>query len=225
MRRGRARELQTAPEAAPLPLTRATLIRPRPFADEAEADRWLSAVGSDRDLWGRLASEATGELNRLLHAHRTAVGDPHIPDVDPGRAVAVRFGFGTGDEVADGRWRAARELSAPERARLVRRDYEALRPQERVAAVLGGRERIGPHEELIVRARGDFDAGRLGEAALGLNAALRALAARGGDLGAAGAAATAAEHAVLGGDDPDRDALAGALRAAEAAIRRRARDD
>lgn len=210
------------PEAAPLPLTRATLIRPRPFADEAEADRWLSAVGSDRDLWGRLASEATGELNRLLHAHRTAVGDPHVADVDPGRAVAVRFGYGTGDEVADGRWRAASELSEPERRRLIRRDYEALRPQERVAAVLGGRERIGPHEELIVRARGDFDAGRLGEAALGLNAALRALAAAGGDVGAAATAAAEADGAVLAGRDPDRTALGEALRVAEAAIRKRA---
>jgi len=210
------------PEAAPLPLTRATLIRPRPFMDEDEADRWLSAVGSDHDLWGRLASEATGELNRLLHAHRTAVGDPHVADVDPGRAVAVRFGYGTGDEVADGRWRAASELSEPERRRLIRRDYEALRPQERVAAVLGGRERIGPHEELIVRARGDFDAGRLGEAALGLNAALRALAAAGGDVGAAATAASEADGAVLAGRDPDRTALGEALRVAEAAIRKRA---
>jgi len=224
LRRGKPKPLEAAPDAAPLPLTRATLIRPRPFADEGEAERWLAAVGSDRDLWGLLAREAATRLNQLLHAHRTAAGDPYLPDIDPGRAVAIRFGFGTGDEVADGRWRSASELAEPDRLRLSRRDYDALRPQERVAAVLGGRERVGPHEELIVRARGDFDAGRLAEAALGLNAALRALLAAGGEAGEAAAAAAEAERAVLAGRDPDRDALTEALRSAETVIRRRALD-
>ena len=91
-------------------MTRVTLVRPRPFADDASADAWLEEVCSDRDLWVRLAREAAAQLNRLIHAHRTAAGDPFIADVDPGRAVAVRFGFGTGDDVADGRWRRANEL-------------------------------------------------------------------------------------------------------------------
>ena len=123
----------------------------------------------------RLAREAAAQLNRLIHAHRTAAGDPFIADVDPGRAVAVRFGFGTGDEVADGRWRRANELPDIERRKLIERDYEALRPQERIAAVLGGRESVGAHEDLIVRARGDLDAGRVAAAALGLNAGARGL--------------------------------------------------
>jgi hypothetical protein len=222
LRRGKAVALEGEPGATPLPLTRATLIRPRPFTTEEAAEDWLRTVRGDRDLWARLAREAATQLNRLLHAHRTAAGDPYVADVDPGRAVAVRFGYGTGDEVADGRWRAAGELSESDRRRLIRRDYEALRPQERVAAVLGGRERVGAHEDLIVRARGDYDAGRLDAAALGLNAALRSLAASGADVGPAAAAAAAADEAVLTGREPDREALDEALRSAEATIRRRA---
>ncbi len=224
LRRGKAQPLAASADATPLPLTRASLIRPRPFADEEAAERWLAEVCADRGLWSSLARETAEQLNRLLHAHRTAAGDPHVADVDPGRAAAVRFGYGSGDEVADGRWRAASEIADPERQKLIRRDYEALRPQERVAAVLAGRETIGPHEDLIVRARGDFDAGRLDAAALGLNAGLRSLAAGGAEVGAAAADAAAAERAVLSGAEPDRAGLEAALRAAEAAIRRRARD-
>jgi hypothetical protein len=222
LRRGKAQPLAETPGAAPLPLTRATLIRPRPFGDEAAAERWLAEVCGDRELWSTLAREAATELNRLLHAHRTAAGDPYVADVDAARAVAVRFGYGTGDEVADGRWRAANELGEPERRKLVQRDYEALRPQERVAAVLAGREVVGPHEDLIVRARGDLDAGRIDAAALGLDAALRAMAAGGSGLSAAAEVATAAQRTVLDGGTPDRSSLEAALREAETAIRKRA---
>jgi hypothetical protein len=224
LRRGRARPVAGPPEATPLPLTRATLIRPRPFADDGAAADWLRRIGSDRELRTSLAREAAAQLNRLLHAHRTAAGDPYVADVDPARAAAVRFGYGSGEEVADGRWHAATELADAERRKLLRRDYESLRPQERVAAVLGGREAVGPHEELIVRARGDLDAGRLATAALGLAAAMRALRTTGADLGDAATAAAGAEDAVLAGREPDRAKLESALRTAEAAIRRRAAD-
>lgn len=224
LRRGRAQPLADPPEATPLPLTRVTLIRPRPFADDDAAADWLRRIGSDRELRTSLAREAAAQLNRLLHAHRTAAGDPYLADVDPARAEALRFGYGTGDEVADGRWHAASELADAERRKLVRRDYELLRPQERVAAVLGGREAVGPHEELIVRARGDLDAGRLATAALGLAAAMRALRATGAGPDDAASAAADVEDAVLAGREPDRDALAAAIRAAEATIRTRARD-
>ena len=214
-------------EAAPtpLPLTRVTLVRPRPFADESAADAWLEEVCADRDIWKRLAREAAEQLNRLIHAHRTAAGDPFIADVDPGRAVAVRFGFGTGDEVADGRWRRANELSDTEARKLIGRDYEALRPQERIAAVLGGRESVEPYEDLIVRARGDLDAGRLSSAALGLSVGLEAMIAANPSeegLAEAAQAASLARRRVIAGELPERETLDGALRAGEAVMRRRA---
>jgi len=207
------------------------VIRPRPLADEAAAAEWLERISGDRELWTALAIEAAHCLNRALHAHRTAAGDPYVADVDPARAAAIRFGYGTGDDVADGYWRDARELPADERRRLVQRDVEALRPQERIAAVLGGRESVGAHEELILRARGDLDAGRLPTAALGLHSGLEAMAELGvmpgeGELaerlGEAREIATEARRRVLVGDAVDPARLERALRAAEATVRQRA---
>jgi len=233
IRRGRARALEADPSPTPLPLTRATFIRASPFDDERAATAWLDSVCADRDLWGPLAAEATLQVNRALHVHRTATGDPYLADVDPARAVAVRFGFGSGDEVADGRWQAARELTERDRLKLPGRDLEALRPQERIAAVLAGREQVGPHEELIVRARGDLDAGRAGTAALGLHAGLEAMtrvegAQWGGDLDArlaeAAEVARSARQRALEGGEIDAAALERALATAETAMRRRALD-
>ena len=233
LRRGRAKALEADPSPTPLPLTRATFIRASPLESEAAAADWLESVCADRALWAPLAAEATTQINRALHAHRTATGDPHLADVDPARAVAVRFGYGSGDEVADGRWQAARELTERDRLKLPGRDLEALRPQERIAAVLAGRELVGPHEELIVRARGDLDAGRAATAALGLHAGLEAMTrapdpALGDEIAArlaeAADLARSARQRVLEGGEPDTDALERALVAAESAMRRRALD-
>ena len=84
----------------------------------------------------------------------------------------VRVGYGSGDEVADGRFGDARELPGRRRAR-ARRSMEA--PEERFAALLGGREEVLPAEELVLRARADLNAGRLAEAALQARVALEAL--------------------------------------------------
>ncbi len=90
--------------------------------------------------------------------------------------MAVRIGYGSGEETADGRYSAAREVDVwASGASRRRRREEDLRPQERVAAVLGGRERIDVCETLLLRARADFDAGREREAALQLRVGLEAL--------------------------------------------------
>ena len=88
----------------------------------------------------------------------------------------MRIGYGSGEEVAAGRYTAAREVDvrATGASRRGRR-AEELRPQERVAAVLGGRERIDACETLLLRARADLDAGRTREAALQLRVGLEAL--------------------------------------------------
>ena len=93
--------------------------------------------------------------------------------------------------------------------------------------MLGGRESVGVHEDLIVRARGDLDAGRLAAAAVGLDAGLRAMVARGDATDALREAAELAaesRRAALTGSEPDPGAVAEALRSAEAAMRRRAVD-
>jgi hypothetical protein len=92
-------------------------------------------------------------------------------------------GYGDGDDLVDGRFGDA--LSLPRDAGR-RSRAAALRPQERMAALLGGRERALVCEELILRARADLDAGRVREAALQIRVGLEALLAERGALEAPG---------------------------------------
>jgi hypothetical protein len=94
--------------------------------------------------------------------------------------LVIRAGWGEGEQVADGRWLHARALPwpAPARrgigARRPGRDRSAaLRPQERLAALLGVRSTALMCEELALRARQDLEQHRLGHAALELDHALQ----------------------------------------------------
>ena len=69
----------------------------------------------------------------------------------------------------------AREVDTETRASRRRRREEELRPQERVAAVLRGREQLDACETLLLRARTDLNANRHREAALQLRVGLEAL--------------------------------------------------
>src|SRR6476646_8561146 len=176
-RRRRSREAEGDTSPAPLPLTRATVVRAfAPFSAEEEASRWLSEAIAAEDSIANLLSEGVGVLNRALHAHAVASGDPHIQTLTPGRAVAVRLGYGSGEEVASGEFTAAREVDIRGGGASRRQQRaEELRPQERLAAVLGGRERFDACETLVPRVRADLDADRTREAALQLRVALEAL--------------------------------------------------
>lgn len=111
-------------------------------------------------------------LNGVLYAHRIAGADPFAREVSRAQAIAVRVGIGEGEQIAHGRLSEARELPAY-RAAKVRRDA-ALRPQERLAAILGGRDAALACEELTLRARLDVDRERWREAAFQLRVALEA---------------------------------------------------
>jgi hypothetical protein len=156
-------------------------------------------------------------LDHALHAHRVAAADPFATDVSPAAVLGTRVGYGTGQEVADGRWTAARELPRPPRS--AAREH-ALRPQERIAALLSGRDVALAAELLALRARLDLDHGRTREAALQLEAALAAAWRGAAWLGrAAGHAGTAGGA----GGPPRRRGRRGAGRAEGCA--RRARGD
>lgn len=145
---------------------RATVIDVgEPFTDESRASAWLRGAGED-DL-----AQDLEVLNRTLHAFRLVTDDPYLNPVSRHQALVARIGYGVGDEVADGLWTDARELIAP-----VRRERRAkiLQPQARLAAMLGGREPELVCEELVLRARLDFDQGRDRAAALQLLIALDA---------------------------------------------------
>jgi hypothetical protein len=169
-RRGRAKRVGgTAPQ---VPVTRLTVIRPDRLAGEDEAAGWLRGATEDAEEADDLVAEALAIVNRALHAHRLATQDPNGGGVSAAYALATRVGYGTGDDLADGRWIEALEIPP---APGPRRRAEALRPQERVAADLGRREMPDACETLLLRARSDLDAGRGREAALQLRVGLEAL--------------------------------------------------
>ena len=111
-------------------------------------------------------------VNAVLRAHRVATRDPFGHEIGREAVLVARVGYGSGDGLAEGRWEEAVEVAPPGRRR---RRAEALRPQERMAAVLAGREPIDVCETLLLRARADLDQGRPREAALQLRVGLEAL--------------------------------------------------
>jgi hypothetical protein len=217
-RRRRTKGVEPEPAAEPLPVARVTAIRAfAPFADEDAARRWLEEATEADETADEIVADAVALLNRALHAQWVAAAERHSAELTPERAVAVRIGYGAGEEVADGRFSSAREVDVwATGASRRRRREEGMRPQERVAAVLGGRERFDVCETLLLRARADLDAGREREAALQLRVGLEALlAARGGttrDDGHGEVIATLRENRREAGDAAN-EALTGELSA------------
>ncbi|HEY1716414.1 MAG TPA: hypothetical protein VGG07_26185 [Solirubrobacteraceae bacterium] len=164
---GRRRERDATPEPEPTAVTtgRATVIDVGAPLAASQARTWLAAAGEEEFETGLAV------LNRALHSFRVITADPHLHAVGRPHALVARIGFGAGEEVAEGRWTSAKELSLPagrqKRARI-------LAPQARLAARLGAREATLACEELTLRARADVDQGRPREAALQLLVALDA---------------------------------------------------
>jgi hypothetical protein len=164
-RAGRGRRAKrAAPDPAPVVTTRATVVRGHPI-DEAAAKVWMQDPG-------RHVPTELAVLNRVIALHRVAAADHGVREVKREQSLVVRVGYGRGEEVADGQWTEAVEPAAAKETRTSRE--AALRPQERLAALLGGRDAALACEELVLRARADLDAGRLREAALQLRVALEA---------------------------------------------------
>jgi hypothetical protein len=236
-RRGRRRRSRRAhdaePEPEPLPATRVTVVRATPFGDEDDAARWLDRMRAEVDARDTFAEDSLRLLNRTIHAHRAATMDPYVNEQGPHDPVAVRVGFGDGQALADGNWTEAVD-SPPDPGRRQRR-VDALRPQERVAAVLGGRERVDACETLVLRARLDLDHGRRREAALQLEAAAVAMLAELGNeedpdqrddlasLGERADALAAARNEAVTGDlsEGSAEAVRESLELAERVLRRR----
>jgi hypothetical protein len=229
-RRGaRPRKADPGPES--VEITRATVIDAAPLGELDTADLWLErATGEEAE---RVTGDALELLNRAVAGQRVASADPWIADADPAHAIVCRVGYGTGEQVADGDWEAAVELPRPaphgSRSRV-------LAPQERLAALLSGRDAALACEELTLRARGDLDHARTREAALQLAIALDAglaelevwrdqgdMAERLEELDGWREAVTASAQAALaGGLDPAQLAdVSSALGRLEAALRAR----
>jgi hypothetical protein len=156
-------------DPAGIPVTRVTVTGMQ-VATPEEGSAWLKEMMGSGGEGAAQVREATRIVNRALSALRAGARDPLVQDIGATRALAVRLGHGTGDELADGAWTEARELARPRRGRL-----DDVDPQSRVAAVLAGRDEVHPAETLMLRARLDLQQGRLAEARYGLRAARAAL--------------------------------------------------
>ncbi|MGO9447616.1 MAG: hypothetical protein ACLQQB_12605 [Solirubrobacteraceae bacterium] len=223
------RAVSAEPEPEPVVTTRATIIDPVSVSAERQARAWLAGFDSERELAAAFAA-----LNRLLHARRIATADPYTREVSPAQALTIRAGWGEGEQVAAGLWLHAVEL--PEAGSLrarVRRRASALRPDERLAELLGAREEPLLCEELALRARLDLDQGRLAHAAIELDRALVAaltelagehrsdLPLRVSELRSLHAGVADAARAALGQGEPDEETIRHALGRLEATLRAR----
>jgi hypothetical protein len=212
-------------------MTTLTVVTPESLGEEAAASSWLQAIRNDDDEIDASLRSALAFVNRAVHAHRAAVGDPAVADITAEAALAVRIGFGDGEALVDGRYAEAVEIPASERRR---RRVEALRPTERVAGVLAGREHVAACELLILRARADLDAGRTREAALQLRGGVESMLAERASFAAEGqrsdleaveaareAVTAAAKSALVGEPDAaSTQAVTEALAIAERVLRR-----
>lgn len=171
-RRRRAPAAREDAGAAALPLTRLTVVTPTELGGDSEAARWLDEVARDEQAADAQIEAALRLINRAVAAGRAGSQDPYVHELGALWAVAIRIGYGSGDELADGSWTDAREIQ-PAGQRL--RRAEILQPTERVAAVLGGRDEVLACETLVLRARLDLDQGRPREAALQLRVGLEVL--------------------------------------------------
>jgi hypothetical protein len=171
LRRRRPRPAEPAAAPVEVPVTRLTVI-PADMRSPDQAERELDVLAADGEAAEDAVIGGLRAANRLIRAHRIASQDPYGHEIGRSSPVTVRVGYGTGGELADGRWTRALDVPAPERRR---RRTEAVRPQERLAELLAGREQVEVYETLLLRARADLDQGRLREAALQLAPGLESL--------------------------------------------------
>ena len=142
--RRRPRSATPGSDLGDVEVTRATVITTDPLPEDG-APAWLDAAVRDHET---TVGEALLLLNRTIHGHRLAAMDPYVSEVRAGQALATRIGYGSGEQVAEGHWEAARELPAPRPSRSM-----LLHPQQRLAALLSGRDVALACEVLALRAR------------------------------------------------------------------------
>jgi hypothetical protein len=176
-RRRKPQATEAGGEQATLPLGRATAVRAfEPFEKAAEAERWLHEAIDSEGSVDALVAEGVRLLNEAQHAQAAASADPYVGEVKAEQSTRVRIGYGSGDEVAAGRFAIAHDVDVwAGRGSSRRLREDELYPQERVAAILGRREAIDACETMLLRARADLDAGRFREAALQLRVGLEAM--------------------------------------------------
>lgn len=169
LRRAKPQAAESA-GAADVPVTRLMVVVAAEIEGDAEA--WLEGVRIDESARDALVDRGLACVKRAVAARRITAADVSIADPSGDAALAIRIGFGQGDELVERHWEQAIDL--PRDTRKATRS-EALRPQERMAALLGLRDTPLACEELVIRARADVEAARGREAALQVRVGLEAL--------------------------------------------------
>jgi hypothetical protein len=170
----RARYVEQPPAPAEVPLSMVTFVKGTvPLRDKREAKERLEAIRFSDQEQNAFMQESLRVLNVAIRAHRAGAHDPYAIEVTLRDARRVRIGYGATEQVQEGRWEAALELSPLTGRRSTR--IERLRPAEAVAAVLSGRSPIFEAEDLLLRALVDLDNHRTRGAAFQVGAAIRLL--------------------------------------------------
>jgi hypothetical protein len=177
----KARSIKGDNAPAPVPLTLVSFVNGRgALADQSAAAGQLDRIRYsevEQEQWVKRGLEV---LNLAIRAYRVGAPDPYAVEVTRRDARQVRIGYGSSDEVREGRFSEAIELP-PAASRRPKR-AERLKPSEAVAAVLVGRRKLFESEDLLVRSLIDLDHGRARVAALQIAGAMRLLSSEVGEL-------------------------------------------
>jgi hypothetical protein len=144
-----------------------------PLTSKHEAERRLEGIRLSTEQQDLYVDEALTVMNLAVRAYRAGTHDPYAIEVTRRDARRVRIGYGTTEDVQEGRWQATLDLPSPIGRRTSR--IERLRPEEAVAGVLSGRSRVLESEDLLLRALIDLDNHRTRAAAYQVSAAMRLL--------------------------------------------------
>jgi len=155
-----------SPSPTSVPIVRVTIVDPDSLSGGPEGAAWLEAL--DDQAQARIALAVLADA---IRDHRIAASDPSLRAPTMSQALVCRVGYGEGEQVAEGRWVAARTIVA---SRARQRRAADLGAQERFGALLSGRDVALAAETLTLDARRDLDAGLYREAALHLRVALEA---------------------------------------------------
>lgn len=153
--------------------TRATVaLATSPLESAEDIEQFERSLGDESER-EELAERALATVNRAIHGAAVARVEPQVTERGRSNALAIRWGHGSGEELAVGNYTLAREETAPRRTR--RRRADDAVGQERLAAMLGNHDSPDAAETLILRASLDLAAGRAREAAIMLSAAVQML--------------------------------------------------
>jgi hypothetical protein len=134
-----------------------TVVAAGPLERDEHAKSWLEQCRRSEDNRDGECDDALLSLNKVISAHRIAAADPYAHEVTPGHAQVVRLGYGTGEEMVGGLWRAAYTLPC-RRRRSSRRAM--LAPQEELVAIIRERRPSQPRSRRRVERPRNCGAGR-----------------------------------------------------------------